>query len=1035
MTARRFSVLGPVTVARDGRHTSVPGGKARTLLAALLLRPNQVVLPRHLAERLWDGDPPPNPRRALQVNVARLRRSLDLSEVIMTVPGGYVARVGRGELDLLDFQRLTQEAALAATPVLERRLLREALALWRGPACSDVESGTLHRLDVQPLAEQRLQALERRVELGLQLGEGADLVAELRNLTAGHALPERLWGRLMTALDQDARGAAAAGAGEDQALGALLRAWRERALLTQDQLAERTGLNVRTVRRLESGQLRRPRPASIRLISEALDLDPSETSILTRSPSPVPSRTTPRQLPADVVAFVGREREMAALDHPGAGARIVAIDGMAGVGKTALAVHAAHRLAPGFPDGDLFLDLNGFSRGMTPADPADTLARVLGLLGLPGESIPQHAEDRAALYRSVLAGRRMLLVLDNAAGEDQVRPLLPGAGDCLVLITSRRRLTGLDEARTVTVDVLPEAEAIALFTGTAGRERLADAPSEAVAEVVRRCGLLPLAIQLAAARLKAHPVWSVSDLLERLTAHERRLGELQSGQRSVAAALVLSYRELTPAERRAYRLLGLHPGADIGFEAAAATLAAGTDTMTLLERLLELNLLQERVPGRYRFHDLVRAHAAETAAAEEPEPDRRAALTRLLDHYGQAASAAMDRLYPYEADLRPHPATDTIPLPSEAAAIAWLEAELANLLALARYAAEHGFPSHIRHLSGTLHQCLRTRGRYAEAEALLTRALTAALAVSDRTGEMEALLGLGEIRHAQSRYDTAVADTTLALDLACAIGHHAGRLRALNNLGDIHLSSARLSQAAGHFAQALEVARGIGHRTGELEALTGAGNTYRLWGRHDDGLRYLSQALALAQEVGHHTSELRALTGVGYIHLARGGFGAATEYFDQVLSLARATGHRTGELNSLNALAHLARLQGRHERARELYASVAGLAREIGNRNWQFEAVYGLGRLQHDTGHDEQAIDSHRRALDLAIELGQPSDQARVHDGLAHAHAALGHQAHARRHWAHALTLLASMGIDRMDENGIDVVTIRAHLDATPPDA
>ncbi|WP_443171408.1 AfsR/SARP family transcriptional regulator [Nonomuraea sp. KM90] len=707
MAALRFSLLGPLTVTCDGTQLSVPVGKIRVLLAALLLRPNQVVPLDQLTERMWGQRPPRNPRRVVQTNIVRLRQILDLSEVIQTEPGGYLACLEPGQLDLLEFQQLMRLAADAATPVLENRFLHEALALWRGPACADVDSDALHQIDVPPLTEQRLYGLERRIDLDIQLGEDAALIAELRGLTAEHPLRERLWVQLMTTLCRTGRQAEALEAyrtvthllkeelgidpgaelrrlhqavltqehahqtrppspapskarngrqpllrKEDPAAGALPRTWRERESLTQEHLAARACLNV---------------------------------------------HAAPRQLPTDVGSFVGREPELAVLVRAGdtTTAPIIAIDGMAGAGKTALAVHAAHELAPRFPDGNLFIDLHGYTCGVAPADPADTLARVLGVLGVPGESIPRHLDDRAALYRSVLADKKLLIVLDNAADEAQVRPLLPGEGSCLVLITGRRRLVGLDGARTVTVDVMPLTDAVALFAATAARQRLVDTPAEALTEVVRWCGLLPLAIRLAAARLNAHPAWSVSHLLERLRRRQHRLSELHAGQRSVTAALDVSYRTLTTAERRAYRLLGLHAGVDITPDAAAALLATTvTRASVLLDRLLESHLLQEQVPARYRFHDLISAHAAEKAVAEEPEAEQRAALSRLLDYYSRGASAAIDRLYPYEFGTRPCLDPSGILTPPMADAAGWLKAELPNLLALAR----HGFPDRFHSL-------------------------------------------------------------------------------------------------------------------------------------------------------------------------------------------------------------------------------------------------------------------------------------------------------------------------------------------------
>ncbi|MEV6157337.1 NB-ARC domain-containing protein [Nonomuraea sp. NPDC052129] len=410
-------------------------------------------------------------------------------------------------------------------------------------------------------------------------------------------------------------------------LGALLRRWRGRALLTQEQLAQRTGLNVRTVRRLEHNVLQQPRITSILLLAEALELDSEERAMLAivaRGPSASPERvdpeetcpapaavTIPRELPADVAAFVGRKHELTALsDYQNANtATVIAIDGMAGVGKTALAVHAAHLLSSRFPDGQLFVNLHGHTREMTPVDPRDALARMLRALGIPDDRIPGHIDDRAALYRSVVADREVLIVLDNAADEDQVRPLLPAGPGCLLIVTSRRRLIGLDDTRTWSLDVLPLEEAVALFTRMVGREHVADAPAGVLTETVERCGRLPLAIRIAAVRLRARPTWSVRHLLDRL--NDDRLSELTTGRHSVTAALDLSYQRLSEDQRCVYRVLGSQAGTEFGVdEAAAVQHTTVVRARRQLDQLLDVHLLQEPAPCRYRFHDLVRDHVS-----------------------------------------------------------------------------------------------------------------------------------------------------------------------------------------------------------------------------------------------------------------------------------------------------------------------------------------------------------------------------------------------------------------------------------------
>ncbi|MEV0619349.1 NB-ARC domain-containing protein [Nonomuraea sp. NPDC050404] len=432
---------------------------------------------------------------------------------------------------------------------------------------------------------------------------------------------------------------------ERAALGRLLRGWRTRSLLTQEELAVRSGLHARTISRLESGIMLRPRATSIKVLADALELSDEEQRILAAAvrglsaaqeagttPGTAPSRVPVlRQLPADVPVFVGRTAELTTLAGT---AVITTIDGMAGIGKTTLAVHAAHALAARFPDGQLFMDLHGHSPAIRPVGPAEALERMLRAWGVEPEDVPRHVDDRAALYRSLLADRRVLIVLDNAADEDQVRPLLPGSAGCRVLITGRRRLDGLDGARTVSLGVLPVADAVDLFAGTAGAERLAGTPSRLVREVVELCGLLPLQIRLAAARLRSHPRWTVAHVVELMREHDGNA--LETGQRGLSEALELSRRELNGAQQRAYRLLGLHPGRDISVQAAAALVGTSVIVVRpLVQQLADLHLLEETEPGRYRFHVLVREHARRTALREESPADRRTALNRLRDHYSR----------------------------------------------------------------------------------------------------------------------------------------------------------------------------------------------------------------------------------------------------------------------------------------------------------------------------------------------------------------------------------------------------------------
>ncbi|MEV6962561.1 NB-ARC domain-containing protein [Streptomyces sp. NPDC051207] len=500
------------------------------------------------------------------------------------------------------------------------------------------------------------------------------------------------------------------------------------------------------------------------------------------APDPSPRQpylpVVPSQLPADCGGFTGRRAELRQILSlgPGRGATAVTIgviDGMAGVGKTALAVHAAHRLTPAFPDGRLFVDLHGCTQGADPVDPATALESMLRALGIPDEGIPPRLDERAALYRTRLTGTRTLVVLDNAHSESQVVPLLPAAPGCLVLVTGRRRLIGLPDACHISLDVLPPAEAITLFTRRfthpSDTGRLARVPLERLAEVAELCGRLPLALRLAAARLQARPAWTVDDLAGRLAQRQERPEQPQDARRSVPAALDLSYRHLTAEQRRTYRLLGLHPGPDLDAHAAAAlTDTPVAHTVRLLDDLVDCHLLTEPAPGRYRFHDLIRLHARTTAAAEDPEADRRAAVHRLLDHYAHTASTAMDTLYPCDRARRPRgpvAGTPVLVFRSPAEAETWLDAEVENLLAAAAHAATHGRPQHTRHQSATLHHHLRARGRYGDAVSLHRRAADTddgppdgrdfARATGNAKAELFALIGTGHGHLVLGRHQAA----------------------------------------------------------------------------------------------------------------------------------------------------------------------------------------------------------------------------------------------------------------------------------------
>ncbi|HEX4816235.1 MAG TPA: BTAD domain-containing putative transcriptional regulator [Nonomuraea sp.] len=1082
MPALRFSVLGALTVTCDGTRLPVPGGKVRILLAALLLRPNMLVSQDQLAERLWDQRPVSNPRRVLQTNVVRLRQALNLDEVIRAESGGYRACLEPDQLDLLEFQHLTRLAADAATPAGENRLLHQALALWRGPVCADVDSDVLHQVDVPPLAEQRLHALERRIDLDIDRGKAPALVAELRRLTAEHPLRERLWLQLMTtlyrtgrqadALDayravshllkeefgidpgpelrrlhqailaqeqlpsarshsrsrerisgdapiraEDARtartarpAAAAPGAelpapsrardggrpavGEDEPeLGELVRAWRERALLTQEQLAARSGLSVRTIRRLEGNDLRRPRTSSMHLVAEALDLDADELSILTRAlnpapqrPGPAPAQVVPRQLPADVGAFIGRARELAFADEVWAAdtVTIATVDGMGGVGKTALAVHWAHRLADRFPDGQLYINLQGYASG--PAlSPMQALAVLLRALGVMADHVPTELEEAAALYRSLLAGKRVFVVLDNALSAEQVRPLLPGGDGCMVVVTSRDRLTGLvatHGARRLSLDVLDPDEAVALLTRIVGQERVAAEPS-AVTALAQACGHLPLALRIAAANLSSRPEEPIAGYLAELRAGDRLEGLTVAHDPRVAVrrAFDHSYHRLASDRRRLYRLLGLVPGPEISVAGAAALAdLPAEDARRALSELVDAHLVQPRGRDRYALHDLLRDYASRRAQEHDGPADCEAAVERLLEWYLHGIDAAAKLLYPWEVRL-PLPPAVGAPSPPEfvdlSQASAWLEAELANLVAAVLYAADHGPHPAAWRLADALRGYLWQRRPMVEWLLIARAGLDAAAVAGEVRAQVPGHLSLGQAYRAAGRLQPARRHISAALSLARETGWADGQAAALFCRSNVAAISGELHKAADELAQALALYRRSGWLGGQADTLFDLALTETYQGRLHDAARHLTEALDLVRRLGSRLGETVVLGGMGEVDHGLGRLEAARGGLTHALRLYEELGMRFGHVYFLRALA----------------------------------------AVNLDLGHPKEALVQATDALRLAGEMGDLSSEAKVHIVLAGIRLHLGHAQDAGDHYAHALKLARQIS-SRVHEAG-----------------
>lgn len=754
------------------------------------------------------------------------------------------------------------------------------------------------------------------------------------------------------------------------------------------------------------------------------------------------------QLPAQLPTFVGRGEELREAIAAASLGGSLAISGMPGVGKTQLAVHAAHALARAGQGGELrlFVDLRGYDPERPPADPAAVLDGFLRRLGLRGDQI-QHLDlaGRTAQYQRLLAGKRAFVLLDNAASAEQVRPLLPDDPGCFAIVTSRSSLTGLPGVRRLSLAPFTPEESLSLLREAAGSDRVT-ADAGAAARIAEVLGNLPLALAVTAAHIRANPDWTLADHLERLTRHRDafRLDD------AVDLSVSLSYRELPADSRRMFRLLALHPGTDVEVYAAAAL--AGTDLSAAqgpLDQLLAANLLVRPVAGRYAFHDLIRVYATDRAHDEEPASARRAALTRLFEHYESAALLAMEQYEPHGKNLRPTISRAGTPVPEFAdrdAATAWLGAERANLLAAARHAAGNGWPTHAGHQSDILLRYLQSTSPR-DAEVLHTLALD----TSDPSGRVRALNNLGNTYLYLGRPDEALELFQTALPLARQLGdrqterrlvNHLGNALtflgrgteavsyfeecllllqeekdplaegvALDNLGILLGSLGRYAEAIGFHRDALATARRLGERAFEGNILGNLGWIYGRLERNAEALECHQQALAIARELDRPAGVAIALDNIGAVRAWHGDYEGAEGLHKQALETAIQLGDRELESAASMNLGVVYSALGRHADALDLHKQALEIARDSGLAQLECEVLNAIGETLLAMGSSREALDNHTLALELAKSTESVHQEARAHDGIASAASALGDQQAARTHWQHALRLYTQIGV------------------------
>ncbi len=1007
-----FCLLGPLLVRSAGVTLPVPPGKQRALLAALLLNANQMLSQSELAEVLWANDLPPSARASLQNYVKRLRKAVQATgdARIRTLPGGYLICADAGELDVSRFEALQDSARQAAQDGAWDRAaeqLRAGLSLWRGEALADVPSELLALREIPRLTEMRLQAVEARIEADLQLGRHGAVTAELRKLTFDHPLRERLHGLLMLALYRDGQQA--------EALAAYQRA--RRVLISE--LGAEPGHELIALER----QILAADPALAGPARAGTGSAQGHAKSVAGQQAYV---AVPRQLPALVRHFSGRGAELAALtsmldDADGTGQTVVitALSGTAGVGKTALAVQWAHQVADRFPDGQLYVNLRGHDPG-EPMAAADALAILLRAAGVPGQEIPAEEDERAARYRSLLAGRRMLVLLDNAGTAGQVRPLLPGTPGCAALITSRTALAALvarDGAQRLELDLLPLTEAAGLLRTLIGGR--ADAEADAAERLAIQCARLPLALRVAAELVAARPDTSVSELTAELADQQQRLDLLDAGgdpRTAVRGVFSWSYRHLNADTARLFRLLGLHPGSDFDAYAAAALTGATTrKARQLLATLARVYLIQPAGPGRYQMHDLLKAYAAEQAADMEGEPTRRAALTRLFDYYLCAASAAMEALWPGEQPRVADGSVLALQVPSvnEAAdARSWLDVHRAVLTAVAEHTADNGWPGHTTRLATTIFRYLERGSHYAEIIAICAHARRAAQRAGDRAAEAEAVNNATVVDLRQGRYQQAADRLREALILYRQAGDQIGQARALGNLGIVDTQEGRYRGASGHHEQALALYQEAGDMIGAARTLNNLGLIDLRQGRYQRASGHFQRSLAMSRQIGDQntSSSALAMTNLGICELRLGHYQVAIGLLQQALSQFRKFGYPAGEALALTSLGAVHRRQGRHEQAGDLHRQALALSRQTGDHSGEAEALNSLGEVLLACGEHKQAREQLDDALSLASSIGDQYERTRALNALGEVFLGCGQFDLARERLQAALSLATSLG-------------------------
>lgn len=1007
--------MGALEVRSAGEQVHIGGPRQQRLLALLLLNANQDVPVERLIDELWGAFPPSSVRQQVHNAVASLRRAMttpDARPQILRTTAGYQLKVLPESFDVQQFLLALEDAAHAESQGRVREAidsLRAAQRVWRGHVLSGLSGQTINAAAAN-LEEKRLSARENEMRLRLRAGETDSLVGELRQLVAEHPLRESFRVSLMQALHRSGR------------QGDALSVYDEGRKLLAEELGLDPGPRLRQV---HASILAGEDEVLAESTAQVGALDrPLEES---RAAKPAVLAGAKSYLPHDTRDFSGRSAELRELlaetrNEHAATLVISAIDGMGGVGKTTLAVRLAHLVAGDYPDGQYFINLHGFTTGVDPVTPDQALDMLLGDTGVPPELVPSGVDRRSALWRSQMAGQRAVLVLDNAVDAAHIRPLLPGTPGVLVVVTSRRKLSALDGAVPMSLDVMPQEDAEALFVRIVGVHRTEAEPA-AVATAVALCGHLPLAVRIAAARLRDRSTWSVSDLVDRIRSHARRVQFLQIDDRNVMAVLRLSYRYMTSQQQRLFRLLSLHPGPEFDAFAAAALGDITVEEAELcLDALLDDNLLKQNAPGRFHFHDLIRDCARELVRENETEDDQKRAAMRLFDYYLFATYTWSQELgvgvgvYDFEPDVRLR-ADQFRTAESRQHAVEVLNEQWENLMAAALMASTFGLDRYTWQFACILQPSMRLNNYRGRALEVLENGVRAAQACHDLNAESACLHRLGVVLAERGSSAEAMDHIERALKLSQQVGNRQAETVQLINIAAIHVTAERLEEARSVFVAADALTTSASPVAVRASIASNLGTILRDLGRLDEALEQLRRALELAAQ--HPAPRPRLLTSwciATVLHL-QGRHSEALREFEHIREVSVAEQFPHGEGLALLGLSSACRGIGDFGEALLRGREALALGRRFGLRKVECETLNTICETliaQKDLADAEKVCE---QALDRAEEYGFLRYQARTFESMAHIAFARGDVIEAERHWRQALaTYPSDMGEARFAE-------------------